>query len=414
QQGRRPLLLESAKTPGGRLRSFPDRRMGEELDHGPHLLLGACQESLALLQQLGTRKHLWQPDRMVLPFWTSEAGWYQLDCPDWPTPWHLLAGLLRMPGISLHERWLAMLLGRRLAGGKLPPPGQTVRHWLQEQQQSVNMLRLLWGPLCLAIMNEPPASADAGLFVTVLGRVLLGGREAGKVHIPRIPLTRLLAEPARQAIERQGGDVRCQSPVQHLETKGDRVVAVVTARERLAVHGPVISTLPHHALARILPTWNPGWLVPPVYAPIVSVHLRWSLPGGLPEPLVGTPDGVWQWFFDRNRLAGADAGQPARISAVISGAYREVHWPTERLLAQARQEVIALAPALAHAGVVTGRVIREKRATLAPWPDLVASRPGTLTPWRNLFLAGDWTNTGLPATIESAVVSGRLAAEKSG
>ncbi|MBF0154244.1 MAG: FAD-dependent oxidoreductase [Magnetococcales bacterium] len=412
KQGCRPLILEAARMPGGRVRSFFDRRTGEELDNGPHLLLGACQESLALLEQLGTHTHLWQSERMIVPFWTERTGWYRLDCPDWPVPWHLLAGLLRMPGMTFGERWKLLTLGKSLAEGPLPPPGQTVTHWLQEHRQTAHLLHCLWGPLCLAIMNEPPASADAGLLVSTLRRILFGGRGAGRLYIPRVPLSRLLAEPARESIVRQGGEVRCQTPVRGLEMQGDRLAAIVTHAGRLHVQGPVISALPHHVLTRLLPTWNPGWRVSPAYAPIVSIHMRWTIPGGLPVPWVGLPEGVCHWLFDHNLLAGTAEGQPARISAVISGAYREVHGSTGELLAKARQEVMALVPDLDPAREISGRVIREWRATLAPWPDIVAARPGVLTPWRNLFLAGDWTDTGLPATIESAVCSGRRAAQE--
>ncbi|MEO5370066.1 MAG: hydroxysqualene dehydroxylase HpnE [Magnetococcus sp. DMHC-1] len=423
ERGYRPLVLEAAPTPGGRVRSFVDPHTGEELDNGPHLLLGACQESLALLERLGSRSQLWQSDRMRIPFWTPAAGWYALDCPDWPTPWHLLAGLHRMPELTLGEKGLVLALGWHLARGIPPRPGQTVMHWLQERRQTTRLLHSLWEPLCLAIMNEPPASADAGLFMTVLRQVMAGKRGAGQLFISKVPLSRLLAEPACDFIQRQGGEVRCRSAVRQLIRQGDRVTAVVTAAGVLPVQGPVIAALPHHVLMRLIPDWDPGWRVTPAYAPIVSVHLRWPLPGRLPEPLVGLPAGVCHWLFDRALLAGDAELAPARISAVISGAYREVHWSTLRLLDMAYQATVALVPALGglrvvatrdakkgNQGLVLGRVVREWRATLAPWPDLVASRPGPKTPWRNLFLAGDWTQTGLPATIESAVCSGKTAA----
>ncbi|MBF0425697.1 MAG: FAD-dependent oxidoreductase [Magnetococcales bacterium] len=412
RHGHRPLVLEAAKTPGGRLRSFRDPHTGEVFDNGPHLLLGACTETLDLLRQLGSDAHLWRAEAMAFPFFSPQTGGYRLACPAWPAPWHLIAGLLRLPGLTLNDRLRLLAPGYALTTGKPPLPGETVTQWLQRHRQSTNLLHRLWEPLTLAILNEPPASADAGLLAAVLDRILHGGVEAGRPYVPRVPLSRLLAEPAQTAIERQGGTVRCQTPVRHLEVAGDRVVAVVTATERISVRGAVIAAVPHHVLSRILPAWHPGWPVTPAYAPIVSIHMRWSQPGGLPVPLVGLPGAMCHWLFDHRRLAGQDENQPAHISGVISGAYREVHWPKERLIAQAQREVAALAPGLGQEGSMRGRVVRMVQATLAPWPDIVAARPGPLTPWRNLFLAGDWCATGLPATVESAVISGRQAARQ--
>ncbi|MBF0624656.1 MAG: FAD-dependent oxidoreductase [Magnetococcales bacterium] len=410
QAGRRPLVLEAAPRPGGRVSSHADALLGEELDNGPHLLVGACREALDLLAILGTKSLMTAAPGLSLAWWTPGVGHYRLQAPDWPAPGHLLAALWRFPPLSGRDRWSALRLGIALARRRVPPPDWTVTQWLQATGQTPTLLRRLWGPLCLAILNEPPASASALLYHAALGRILLGRPEQGAHWLPRTPWSHILAEPARAFVIRQGGAVACRVRAIALECQDGRVTGVVTSRGTIQATGAVISALPERALERLAAPW---WRRPgegaAVESPIISVHLRYTRPARLPAPLVGLPEGVSQWLVERGELSEPTRPGGARLSAVISAAYREIHWPSRRLIETVHGEVAALLPQLA-ASPPQGRVIRERRATRAAWPDQAATRPGPVTPWSNLWLAGDWTATGLPATIEGAVASGRKAA----
>ncbi len=408
--GVRPLVLEAAKKPGGRASSFHDRTFGEELDNGPHLLIGAYHSTLRLLDTLGTGHLLHGPKRVEYDFWSREHGHYRLRCPDLPVPLNLVAGIWNFAPFSIKDRLAAMGLGAALLKGRDSLEEQSVTQWLHAHGQSGAPFTELWSPLCLAALNEPAASANAALYAEVLRRAFFSGRNAARPLIPTVPLSKLIAEPARDHINANGGSLLCGHRVRKIHVSGDRVTGIVTNRGDFTAPKALIAALPYGPLADLLPEWGQkaGFAAIPS-APIVSVHLAYDGPGRLPAPLMGMPHGTSQWLFDRNG-GGGKQGQGARLSAVLSGAYRECSLDRKELVATVAAEVGDLLPGLKPSRLVAARVIKERRATFAPWPGVTKMRPSAVTPWRNLALAGDWTTTELPATLEGAVVSGELAA----
>ncbi|WP_193771461.1 hydroxysqualene dehydroxylase, partial [Candidatus Magnetaquicoccus inordinatus] len=265
---------------------------------------------------------------------------------------------------------------------------------------------------CLATLNEPPASANAALFVAVLQHLLFGGAEALLPMLPRVPLSQLLAVPAVQAIQQAGGTVVCRCRVRRLQFSGSVLQAVHGEQGSWWHPKAVIAALPHDVLQTLLPLGHPQQQLSSLQcAPIVSVHLHYEQPLSLPAPLVGLPTRTSQWLLDRNRLCQHPA-QPGRLSAVLSGAYRESHWSAAQLVQAVHQDVCRLLAPLSVVPPHASRVIKMRRATFAAWPGCNAFRLPTTSQWHNLWLAGDWTATALPATLEGAVLSGVQAAEK--
>ena len=416
--GLRPIVLEAAKQPGGRARSWFDPACHEELDNGPHLLMGAYHHTLQLLNRLNTRQHVLEETTPRFTFWDQQLGWSTLHCPNWPAPWHLLAALARFAPLSQQDCWRVLRLAPTLlrASNHAMLEQQSVTQWLAQHRQSETLCQRLWYPLCLATLNEPAASASAALFVTLLKRLFLSNRHAARPLLPRLPLSQLLANPAQEAIQRAGGEVRCQCRVQRLEFSGQTLQAVHSSQGVWQNPTAVIVALPHTALARLLPEWAAQQQITALQsAPIVTVHLRYPQTATLPVALVGLPQAHSQWIIDRNRLAPLgqhDPHAPGRFSAVLSGAYRECRWPASQLIQNVHQDLIRLLPALAPVGPCAARVIKEHRATFAPWPGSSRQRPICQSPWRTVWLAGDWTATGLPATLEGATQSGIEAAQK--
>lgn len=409
--GLKPLLLEAASTPGGRARSYPDPAFDETLDNGPHLLMGTYQHTLALLSQLNTRHLLQEEAKVRFTFWSRTLGWHTLACPDWPAPWHLLAGLTRFPGLSPADGRAVLRLGFALLKNPEPLEHQSVTQWLQAHRQTDALFQRVWQPLCLATLNEPPGSANATLFATVLRRLFLSHRQAARPLLSRVPLSQLIALPAQRFIEQAGGEVRCGCRVQKLEISGDTLRTVHTRGGILPAAKATIIALPYTALARLLPAWSAHVGLSQLQsAPIVSVHLTYPCPVTLPTSLVGLPFERSQWIVDRGRLQGGTTG--GRLSAVMSAAYRERTWSKEKLADTVHQDVVRMRPALASVEPVAARVIKEHRATFATWPETRRYRPDMQTPWRTVWLAGDWIHTGLPATLEGAAHSGVHAARK--
>ena len=413
EAGLKPLVLEAAQTPGGRARSFVSAAFAEELDNGPHLLMGTYHHTLDLLDRLGSRSLLWEEDRVTFTFWSRDWGWHALACPDWPAPWHLLAGLKRFPGFSMQD-WLAVMrLGLALSRLECAAlEQQSVTQWLQKYRQTDLLFQRIWSPLCLATLNEPPASANAALFAAVLKRVFLSDRFAARPLLSTVPLSQLIAQPAQRFIHQAGGEVRCGCRVLGLEMANDTVQAIHTNRGVVYAPKATIIALPPVALARLLPTWARDRGVTVLQSsPIVSVHLSYSHPCQLPAALIGLPHESSQWIVDRGKIQNS-AGHGGRFSAVLSAAYRERSWSSARLIASVHQDMVRLLPDLAAYQPTVARVIKEHRATFAAWPGSTLCRPKTQTPWKQVWLAGDWTHTGLPATLEGATQSGVAAARK--
>ena len=302
---------------------------------------------------------------------------------------------------------------RFLSSGKGVLPawdGETVENWLIRNGQSRRLREMLWAPLALAALNQPATEASAPVFVRVLARMFGPDPKDSAVAMPVRPLDAMYAEPAREFIAARGGEVRVSCPAR-VRVGEERVAWVEAGGERVET-AVVIVAVPWFALTETIA----GDTRPleaflsasraAVASPIVTVNL-WLDRAALPAPFVGLPGRTFQWVFDKRQVFGDSA---SHLSCVSSGAAAVVVQSNEALAALAHGELTAALPAARGARVARSVVVRERRATFS-----LASgqppRPATQTAVRGLLLAGDWVDTGLPATIEGAVVSGHRAAQ---
>jgi squalene-associated FAD-dependent desaturase len=288
--------------------------------------------------------------------------------------------------------------------------GETVEDWLVRHGQTERLRELLWRPLALAALNQPADRSLATPFVRVLGEMFGSDPRAAAIALPTKPLDRMYAEPAREFIEAHGGEVRTSAAakirvsdgaVKEVEGGGGRWTprAVVSAVPWFAL-GSLFDE-PPAALADILARAN-GL----ASSPIATVNLWFDRPV-LDEPFIGLPGRALQWVFDKRTIF---EGGASHLSLVASGAESLVAMPNDQLVALAHRELLEALPAVRSAQLIRSTVVRERQATFSLAPGQPA-RPSTATPVRGLVLAGDWIDTGLPATIESAVRSGHRAAE---
>jgi squalene-associated FAD-dependent desaturase len=285
-----------------------------------------------------------------------------------------------------------------------------VAQWLDRHGQTPRLRELLWDPLALAALNQPPEQAAASYFARVLAEMFGEDPKAAAIVLPTRPLHEMYAEPARAFIEARGGAVRTGAATR-IELEQGAVRAVCVGNE---VWHPraVICAVPWFALADTIV--GDVEAVQPVLdaaratdaSPIVTVNL-WFDRAVLDEPFVGLPGRMMQWVFDKRTLVGDSA---SHLSLVSSGAADVLRWTNPQLIEAALDELRGALPRVRDARVVRATVIREPRATFSLAPGQ-PPRPGTHTNVPGLFLAGDWIDTGLPATIEGAVRSGHRAAE---
>jgi squalene-associated FAD-dependent desaturase len=419
--GLKVLVLDARPQLGGRATAFRDRETGELVDNGQHVLFGCYRETLAFLNRIGAGDNVRTQPALEVTYIDVRGRRSVLRCPPLPPPLHLMAAVLDWDPMPWRDRLSALRLARPLRAARralgrtgtvsVDPPGATVSEWLQAHGQRRKLREWLWEPLAVAALNQPPHQASAAPFVRVLAEMFGPDPTAAAIVLPIQPLHLMYAEPARRFIEARGGHVQTNA-VARVVVQNGRVDGVEIRGERFAVTR-VISAVPWFALRQLFAPVVPPALRDIVSAadamvsmPIVTVNL-WYDRQVMREPFVGLPGRQMQWVFDKRIAFGSEA---SHLSIVSSGATALVGRTNEELAALAASEIADALPAARAARLVRTTVIREKQATFSLAPGQ-PQRPSTRTPVSGLLLAGDWIDTGLPGTIESAVVSGRLAAE---
>ena len=415
-QGIRVTLLESRSSLGGRARSFLDPATQEVVDNGQHLFLRGYRQTLQFLERLGTSRHLIFQKRLRVTFVEPPGKVSRLECPALFSPFHFLVGLARFPGLSIQDKLGLLRIYKTVSDTETVSDAESVEEWLIRHKQSERSRRGFWHPLTIATLNEDPRKASALGLVTVLRTLALTGSRDACLGIPSVGLSSLYAQAAKAVIEKAGGKVLLNSPVAQLSFDGDflREVRLVNG-EVLAPDG-VVSAVPPSVLARILPAsakeQDPAlselgrWTT----SPILSVNLWLDRPV-TEELFVGMIGTRFQWFFNKPAIL-AQAGISANyIALILSAAHEAIDQPNEALVAMALADLKACFPAAQEVQLIRSQVVREREATVSLECGSQRYRPGPATRFFNFFLAGDWTKTGLPATIESAVVSGERAAE---
>ena len=417
--GARVVVLEARRRLGGRATAFREPQTGEWVDNGQHLLLGCYLETLSFLEAVGAADRVAVQPSLEVRFVDASGRATTLACPPLPSPWHLVGGLLDWDALPMRDRLAALhLVGPvRLALAELrgsarraASPGETVANWLVRNGQTARLREMLWDPLAIAALNQSPARAAAPYFSRVLAEMLAAGPRASAIGLPLVPLHQMYAEPARAWLEARGSSVVTGARAR-VSVKDGRIDGVHTAARRFATD-TVIVAAPWYALPSVF-DGDTTRLAPILDAarhtassPIVTVNL-WTEGGTLGAPFVGLPGRTFQWVFDTRVILGRGASHLSLVSSAADGLDGSSNDAIVRL---ALEEVSGALPEVRENRIIRANVIRERRATFSLAPGQ-PSRPAVRTPVAGLFLAGDWIDTGLPGTIESAVRSGHAAAD---
>jgi squalene-associated FAD-dependent desaturase len=382
------VLYESAAHAGGRCRSYDDASLGCRIDNGNHLLIAGNRSAMNYLETIGARGTLTGPAAPVYPFldratgerWVVRMNWGRL-------PWWIASPARRVPGTTLMDYLRASNLFR--AGSSA-----TVDDVLFKGEP---IYRRLWQPLAVAALNTPLDQASAAMLASVLAESFGAGGAACLPLVPKEGLSESLVDPALRFLASRGAEIRFNARLRAIQFKDDRAAVldfdsgevVMASGESLvlAVTAPVA--------ARLLPEIS----TPDAYHAIVNAHYRIRAPENSPF-FVGIIGGTAEWVFRKREV----------LSVTVSAADRLLDTPTEQLAENLWRDVAA-AYELASGPVPPVQIVKERRATFAATPEQLARRPGSVTRWDNLLLAGDWTDTGLPATIEGAIRSGFSAAD---
>ncbi len=396
-------VLESARQPGGRARCV---RFGElNVDNGQHLLIGAYREILRLMRLIGVRESevfARTPLRLAI---RGDRQNLDLVSVPLPSPLHIGGGLLRARGLSLRQRHAALGMAFRLWRRDFTLTEDcSVTRFLEREGQDSDLIRRFWEPLCLATLNTPGERASTRSFLAVLRDAFGGARSDADLLIPRQGLGRVFPLPAIDFVEQRGGSVQYGRRVTELLVEGGRATGVKTSDGKTVMADQVVLAVPPLAAARLLQP-HPALaetaerLLRLSYEPITTVYLHYPEETRLPFPMLGMVGTHTQWVFDRSLC-----GQPGLMAAVISADGPHMGMENRQLVDAVAEEISTLLPG--NPNPQNSAVIREKRATFACEVGVDRLRPETRTPVAGLWLAGDYTATGYPATLEGAVRSG--------
>ena len=384
------ILHEAGAQAGGRCRSYHDATLGMTIDNGNHVILSGNRSALSFLALIGASDRMRGPDTADFNFvdLATNERW-QLKLGDGLLPWWIFSDARRVPHTRARDYLVLARLMWRPGGKGVKTVGEVI-------PCSGALYERLIEPLLLATLNHDPPQASARLAATLLRETVAAGGRTCRPLIAQEGLSGAFVDPALEWLNSHGADVRFGHELHRIAFKDGRAATLDFGADQIEL-GPdeaVVLAVPPNLAARLLP----GLTVPSEFRAIANVHFRVAGEAHVPA-MTGVVHGLTQWLF----------AYPGRLSVTISSADALMQMPREELARKVWSEVARVA-GLSEA-LPPWQVVRERRATIAADPRTEALRPPAKTAWANLFLAGDWTDTGLPPTIESAIRSGERAAQ---
>lgn len=411
------ILCEKNYQLGGRTYSYVDKRTGDTVDNGQHILVGAYHNTLEYLKLIGTEHFLNKQPKPRLFFHHPERGTHSFEILNLPKPFDVTAAMLRSRMLSFTDRQKLLKVGLELKNWNKSLEHKladlTVEQWLNNLNQSDESKKSFWYPIVISIMNELPQTTSALLFARSLKRTFLGKKGDSSVLISTVGQSELYVSEAEKLLLRTKSKVLKGVKIKSILIENGRAVGIQTDFKINSKY--VISAVPHYQLNSLLPLvvahstpFNRLKLFKS--SPIISIHL-WFDKEIMDVDFIGLIDKNLQWVFNRRRIMCEKEKSENYISAVISGAYDYINLNKDELILIALKDIKDAFPKARRADLQHAVVIKEKRATFSATNEVEQYRLNCESPITNLLIAGDWTNTGLPATIEGAVMSGFMCAK---
>ena len=426
ESGWRVRLFEQRPFLGGRAASFvlPD---GEHVDNCQHVTFGCCTNLEDFYRRVGAANKIKFFDRLILLDPQGRRG--EIHAGILPAPFHMTGSFLTFSPLALKDKLCIVRAFYYIlqSGGHPPdldePGGISMLEWLQRHKQTPAAISRFWRVVLISALSEELDHIDARYGIDVFWKAVLSNKNGYRMGVPSVALGDLY-DGCRAAIERKGGEVIFRSPLRGLRIENGNLTAVLFDEGREESADAYVLALPHQVLSAILPesvkqtNTALGNLDKISVAPITGVHL-WFDRHVMNEPFITLLDTTTQWIFNKSALYASSngaasspaAGKAQYLQLVISASYDLLQKPRQEIIDLCLAEVRHALPAARDANLVKATVIKEAAATFSPQPGVDRWRPMQKTSIGGLFLAGDWTATGWPATMEGAVRSGYLAAE---
>jgi len=422
EAGCRVRLFEQRPFLGGRATSYvlPD---GEHVDNCQHVTLGCCTNLEDFYRRVGSADKIKYFDRLFFQDPQGRTG--EMQAGILPAPFHMIGSFAAFAPLNLADKlsiaraMLSILVGRGHTKDLDTPGGISMLAWLQRRKQTPAAIERFWRVVLVSALDEELDRTDARFGVDVFWKAFLSNRTGYRMGVPAVPLAELY-DGCKAEIEKRGGEVTLRAPVRAIQFRDGRVAGVEFDGGRTETADAYVFALPHTGLRELLPEEmlraEPalGNLDKIRVAPITGVHF-WFDRQVMTEPFVTLLETHTQWIFNKSSLYGStEESTPAKtqyLQMVISASYDLLQKPRQEIIDLILQEVRQALPRAREAKLLKATVIKEAAATFSPEPGVDRWRPQQRTKIPGFFVAGDWTATGWPATMEGAVRSGYLAAE---
>lgn len=400
--GIKTYLFEASPKAGGRAYSLTDQVSGDIIDNGQHLMMGCYTATLRFLELIGAGGNIFIQRDLEVNFADRAGRISKLGAGRAPYPFSLLQSVINYDQFSWKDKAAVISLFLKLPFTDIKGlKGLSVGEWLGRTGQTVNAVKALWEILAVGALNCSIEKASASVFAHILKLMFLNGRSAAKLIIPVKGLTQMYCDQATEFLRERGGEIFLSTPLERIHVEKGMVSCLEFRGGRKESFDFTVLALPPHALARIIPSEAgidcnlPGIK----YSSILSVHI-WISENHFNERFYGLIDSEVHWVFNHGSY----------LTIVISNADKFIDYGAEEIFTMVSDELKQYFRHFSEEHIVQHRIIFEKRATVIPDAEFLSKRPGPVTGLSNLFLAGDWVDTGLPSTIESAVKSGEMAA----
>jgi squalene-associated FAD-dependent desaturase len=397
KHGIKVTLLESSPKLGGRAYSYRDSDSGDIIDNGQHILMGCYKDTIKFLKLIGAKDNFYFNNRLDITFLKPGRKFTKLKALPFIYPLNLFIALLKFNAVSFAERISLLKFMMKIpftSHQKLVD--KNIYEWLLQEKQSENTIKSLWKIIAVGALNADIKKASAYLFREILMKIFFNGNFASTIILPKYGLTESYVTPAIKFIESNGGIIKLSSPVEEIITDNDKIAGIKTKDEVITEFDFVISSIPYYSLIKL----TSGLFDEDIkfeHSSILNIHI-WLKENQLKEKFYGLINSQVHWIFNKH----------SHLNLVVSDADYLMGKTSEDIFLICLNELKMFAN-IEEENIVNYKIIKEKRATFIPSNDLNYSRPSCKTKYSNFFLAGDWTNTGLPSTLESAVKSGRIA-----
>ncbi|HEX9250598.1 MAG TPA: hydroxysqualene dehydroxylase HpnE [Ignavibacteriaceae bacterium] len=393
-------LIESSPKLGGKTYSFFDKESNSEIDNGQHIMMGCYKETLSFLKLIGAENNFDYQKNLFLKFIDRNKNQYQLDASFSFYPFNLLFAVVNYDVLNPIEKLSFILFVLRLPFlSKNNLKKMTVLEWLEKENQNPNIIKSFWEILCVGALNTNLEKASAFVFYEVLIQIFFKGNFASTIILPKYGLSKSIIDQASLFIEKNNGKIILSETVKEVVVKNQKVVCLKSDLKTYDDFDYVISAVPLYSLERIIDKKSLDINVDLNYSTILNIHI-WLKENKLKEKFYGLLDSPLHWIFVKE----------THINIVISDADYLIDKSKEDIFSFVVDE-LTIYTSIINDDILNYKIIKEKRATFVPTVETISKRPNSNTGINNLFLAGDWINTGLPSTIESAVKSGSIAAK---